>query len=924
MKININMNSLKRFIVLSIVVCLISTSFWIAPAAAESSRVAIIDKVVGDVFVTKSGGSREFQAYESMALNQGDLLRTESSSSVELRVEDREDILTIDENTELAVSKLAESEGGKQSKFKMWAGSIFSKVKSLFGSEDEFTVETPNATMGVRGTNFTLAIDPETGGINLNAFSGVVTANIPPSPFTPAPQGTPGNFPPPSNVITVYPSQQLDIFVDTDSAAPPSSTLSFTDPAEFIEKAGPEIIKSLLKAKSQIDQENSENQENIQQGMKEQGLLDPVIDEDELNKLKNNLDNLVGNVIKKAVDKKIVNDDEVNEIIEDINQQNPNEKFDLNEVQELQEIESEAAKKAKQKLEQLRQLQKQKQEEELKRRQEQQEQMQQLLDKLQDQLQKQKEANEQAKQQEQKEAKEKLLKQLSEEQQQRFEEAQKLREEQLKRAQEAQEKRRQQQEEQAENGAQEEEVVDEQEEDEPAEEPTVTDIAALADAEVSLGASYTLPARVSAQMSNNTSRQVAVTWNPATVDTSVTGETVYTGKVAGFSGSIELTVRVLAPLAEAIELDSQTEVLDFEHFSLDLSEAQLPEGVTLTVSKDAEAKAEAEDAGMTTAGEVLSFEFSEEVSGQPVQLKFELMEGVDADNVGVFYQSEEVEGIWQYMPTERDGDTVSTTVSHFSTYGVFVAEKASVPTVVPLPEQAGDKLVNIYYNEMLPAGWTDFSAGMYQINGGEWIYFHPLEGAEVTIPAEGLNLKVKGIQPNRMDSEVMEYHYELPFASLSVVEGTAVSGETEDTYLVSEQGLELQVKLHNVKDIYGLELHLAYDGNIKLDDYTTSEGIFGGANGGAPIERVDESGDMYQKNLLYVMLNDETLSEMKDIEGDAVILTVTLVPVLTEGEMALNGIEISEAFVLDNQNNRTDLFTGDAVMYTAPSLPAVN
>lgn len=73
-------------------------------------------------------------------------------------------------------------------------------------------------------------------------------------------------------------------------------------------------------------------------------------------------------------------------------------------------------------------------------------------------------------------------------------------------------------------------------------------ISSIADvtATVDEGGAYTLPATVSAKMSDDTTKDVAVVWTPATVDTTKVGDQTFTGKVEGYDKTVKLTLTVKA------------------------------------------------------------------------------------------------------------------------------------------------------------------------------------------------------------------------------------------------------------------------------------------------------------------------------------------------------------------------------------------
>jgi GH35 family endo-1,4-beta-xylanase/regulation of enolase protein 1 (concanavalin A-like superfamily) len=65
-------------------------------------------------------------------------------------------------------------------------------------------------------------------------------------------------------------------------------------------------------------------------------------------------------------------------------------------------------------------------------------------------------------------------------------------------------------------------------------------------ASVTEGDSYTLPAKVNATYSDGTKKDVAVTWNPSSVDTSKAGTYTFKGNVEGYDKEITLTLTVSA------------------------------------------------------------------------------------------------------------------------------------------------------------------------------------------------------------------------------------------------------------------------------------------------------------------------------------------------------------------------------------------
>jgi uncharacterized repeat protein (TIGR02543 family) len=71
---------------------------------------------------------------------------------------------------------------------------------------------------------------------------------------------------------------------------------------------------------------------------------------------------------------------------------------------------------------------------------------------------------------------------------------------------------------------------------------------------VEVGAEYTLPIAVTALMSDGTTQEVPVTWEPATVDTGEEGDYTFTGTVAGYAGEVTLTLRVVEEEVEKYQV----------------------------------------------------------------------------------------------------------------------------------------------------------------------------------------------------------------------------------------------------------------------------------------------------------------------------------------------------------------------------------
>jgi hypothetical protein len=285
---------------------------------AASSRVAVIKEMKGTVKVKKAGGSKQFTAFTKMSLNEGDVLAVGAGGSAVLQFSngtDEDDKMTASANTTLTFSKLSNNKG-TITKVSMLSGSVWSTVKSITNKEDQFTLETPTAVMGVRGTNLLVGVNPNTGDSTFFIASGVGQV-IPKKSNSSGPS------------VLLNPSQQLTL----DSNEEPediSANVIPIDLQRITSETDSKIIEEIIKSKNDIDNENDEyikklNEQQSQPGSKE---TQEVID-----RLTKNLDNLIGNIVKQAIEDNKVKEDEIQDFIDLVNEQiKDGRKLDLTKV----------------------------------------------------------------------------------------------------------------------------------------------------------------------------------------------------------------------------------------------------------------------------------------------------------------------------------------------------------------------------------------------------------------------------------------------------------------------------------------------------------------------------------------------------------------------------------------------------------------
>ena len=275
-------------------------------AFGASTRVALVTEVTGTVKVTKAGGTKEMRAFTGMGLNEGDKVKVEKGSSLTLKVADAKDEVVLGENWSGTLSKLSSSTA-----FKAWAGSMYNKVEKVTGSSKNYRVETPTSVMGVRGTHFTVSIDPITGLPTMFVAAGKVEAQQLDS----------------QQSTVVLPSQQIVLYPDTA----PEAGVGYLDPGQLVGIADDEVIAKLLLSKQLIDEENEEILDTLpNDGDVEESTLD-LTEEEALDRYARNVSNALYAILRTSVDSGMISEEEAEEIINQANQAIPDagRQFDL-------------------------------------------------------------------------------------------------------------------------------------------------------------------------------------------------------------------------------------------------------------------------------------------------------------------------------------------------------------------------------------------------------------------------------------------------------------------------------------------------------------------------------------------------------------------------------------------------------------------
>lgn len=375
-----------------------------APAeAAKSTRAAQVAAVEGDAHITKNGGTKEFRLFKGMTLHQGDYLVTGPGAKVVLIIADREDEVTIGEHASLYISELTGTAEGSKSKFKMWAGSLWNKVKSLVGADDEFEVETPTAVMGVRGTQFFVAFDPATGKVTVTTAAGIVQAG---------PKGAEGETRPPAILLPLRTFQ----WFDEAAAEDPNENVTVVDLEAFFAAAGPDIVEKMILETPQLLEEVRQLQELAQQ---DPSIGEPPNPED--------VANVFTHLVRESINRGVLPEERTEQLLSTVNASiaDPDARIDLNRdvppVEHISGADPEREQRKKEQLQQAEQRQREKREQQQRAKLEIAEEKE-LPERAREQRQQQEEAKQEAEAERRQQAAESYKEQLTEEERQQLEE----------------------------------------------------------------------------------------------------------------------------------------------------------------------------------------------------------------------------------------------------------------------------------------------------------------------------------------------------------------------------------------------------------------------------------------------------------------------------------------------------------------------
>lgn len=196
------LKSMKVFACLGL---LLFVGMGVNPAEGQGAPEALVIFTKGFSDVKFSGKEQYIPLETGVRLSVGDTIQTDTEGQVEIRLADKS-VLKIGPSSRVLVKELGTVEVTRvsTSSFELIKGKIRAIVSPLMRTESHFIIETTNATVGVRGTDFVESFDPDTESTYVIGLDDCVSLSL---------KRFPGSVP-----VTICGSEELTV---TGNEAPP-------------------------------------------------------------------------------------------------------------------------------------------------------------------------------------------------------------------------------------------------------------------------------------------------------------------------------------------------------------------------------------------------------------------------------------------------------------------------------------------------------------------------------------------------------------------------------------------------------------------------------------------------------------------------------------------------------------------------------
>ena len=147
----------RRWLIIAVAILVIAAAVAIIlliTKKKDSYRVIKIYEVEGAAFVQRDGVD-DLEPYANMLLKSGDTVRVDAGSMTLKLDEDK--YVYVEENTEFKLIAQGTDENSKTA-IELTKGAITNEIQNKLSTESSYEVNTPNATMAVRGTVFRVEV----------------------------------------------------------------------------------------------------------------------------------------------------------------------------------------------------------------------------------------------------------------------------------------------------------------------------------------------------------------------------------------------------------------------------------------------------------------------------------------------------------------------------------------------------------------------------------------------------------------------------------------------------------------------------------------------------------------------------------------------------------------------------------------------
>lgn len=142
---------------------------------SKEYRLVKVETFDGSVTVERASEKDVMDVFEGMNLISKDVVTVGNASGLEILV-DTDKHLYAEENTVFGLTATGDENSGKI-KIDIMDGSALFEIENKLNSDSSFSVATPNAVFSVRGTEFRVDYDEETGESQLLVYKGVVAVD---------------------------------------------------------------------------------------------------------------------------------------------------------------------------------------------------------------------------------------------------------------------------------------------------------------------------------------------------------------------------------------------------------------------------------------------------------------------------------------------------------------------------------------------------------------------------------------------------------------------------------------------------------------------------------------------------------------------------------------------------------------------------